>query len=151
MIRMVVNIAKKRELVARILRVGANRVRFEPDRLEDIADSITRDNIRSLVKSGAIWTVQPRGTSRGRAIKKRAVWKVHGKGPGSKKGKKTARVGKKAVYVIRTRSMRHHLKVIKERKDISNDVYWQLYKKVNGGQVRSLAHLRELAKEAKSS
>jgi large subunit ribosomal protein L19e len=148
---MVVNIAKKRELVARILRVGANRIRFEPDRLEDIADSITRDNIRSLVKSGAIWTVQLRGTSRGRAIKKRAVWKVHGKGPGSKKGKKTARVGKKAVYVIRTRSMRHHLKVIKERKDISNDVYWQLYKKVNGGQVRSLAHLRELVKEAKSS
>ena len=48
---MVVNIAKKRELVARILRVGANRVRFEPDRLEDIADSITRDNIRSLVKA----------------------------------------------------------------------------------------------------
>ena len=57
---MVVNIAKKRELVARILSVGANRVRFEPDRLEDIADSITRENIRSLVKSGAIWTVQPR-------------------------------------------------------------------------------------------
>jgi large subunit ribosomal protein L19e len=48
---MVVNIAKKRELVARILNVGANRVRFEPDRLEDIADSITRENIRSLVKS----------------------------------------------------------------------------------------------------
>src|SRR3712207_1386164 len=103
-----------------------------------------------LVKSGAIWTVQPKGTSRGRAIKKRSVWKVHGKGPGSKKGKKTARVGKKEVYVVRTRSMRHHLKVIKERKDISNDAYWQLYKKVNGGQVRSLAHLRELAKEAKS-
>ncbi|MDQ3807314.1 MAG: 50S ribosomal protein L19e, partial [Thermoproteota archaeon] len=56
---MVVNIAKKRELAARILNVGANRVRFEPDRLEDIADSITRENIRSLVKSGAIWTVQP--------------------------------------------------------------------------------------------
>jgi large subunit ribosomal protein L19e len=67
---MVVNIAKKRELVARILSVGANRVRFEPDRLEDIADSITRENIRSLVKSGAIWTVQPKGGSRGRAIKK---------------------------------------------------------------------------------
>ena len=27
---MVVNIAKKRELVARILDVGANRIRFEP-------------------------------------------------------------------------------------------------------------------------
>ena len=69
---MVVNIAKKRELVARVLGVGANRIRFEPDRLEDVADSITRDNIRSLVNSGAIWTVQPRGTSRGRAIEKRS-------------------------------------------------------------------------------
>ena len=148
---MVVNIAKKRELAARILNVGANRVRFEPDRLEDITDSITRENIRSLVKSGAIWTVQPKGSSRGRAIKKRSVWKVHGKGPGSKKGKKTARVGKKGVYVVKTRSMRYHLKVIKERKEISNDMYWHLYKRVNGGQVRSLAHLRELVKEAKSS
>jgi large subunit ribosomal protein L19e len=148
---MVVNIAKKRELAARVLNVGANRVRFEPDRLEDITDSITRENIRSLVKSGAIWTVQPKGSSRGRAIKRRSVWKVHGKGPGSKKGKKTARVGKKGVYVVKTRSMRYHLKVIKERKDISNDMYWYLYKRVNGGQVRSLAHLRELVKEAKSS
>ena len=148
---MVVNIAKKRELAARVLNVGVNRVRFEPDRLEDITDSITRENIRSLVKSGAIWTVQPKGSSRGRAIKKRSVWKVHGKGPGSKKGKKTARVGKKRVYVVKTRSMRYHLKVIKERKDIPNDMYWYLYKRVNGGQVRSLAHLRELVKDAKSS
>ncbi len=147
---MVVNIAKKRELVSRILGVGANRIRFEPDRLEDVADSITRDNIRSLVKAGAIWTVQPQGTSRGRAAEKRSVWKVHGKGPGSKKGKKTARVGKKAVYVVRIRSMRYHLKVLKERKDITNEIYWQLYKKVNGGQVRSLAHLRDLVKEAKA-
>ena len=68
---------------------------------------------------------KPKGGSRGRAIKKRSVWKVHGKGPGSKKGKKTARVGKKEVYVVRTRSMRYHLKVIKERKDIANNVYWQ--------------------------
>ena len=147
---MVVNIAKKRELVARILGVGANRIRFEPDRLEDVADSITRDNIRSLVNSGAIWTVQIKGTSRGRAIEKRAVWKVHGKGPGSKKGKKTARVGKKEVYVIKVRSMRYRLKVLKDRKDITNEIYWQLYKKVNGGQVRSLAHLRDLVKEAKT-
>ena len=147
---MVVNIANKRELVARILGVGANRIRFEPDRLEDVADSITRDNIRSLVNSGAIWTVQPKGTSRGRAIEKRSVWKVHGKGPGSKKGKKTARVGKKEVYVIKVRSMRYRLKVLKERKDITNEIYWQLYKKVNGGQVRSLAHLRDLVKEARA-
>jgi len=147
---MVVNIRKKRELVARILGVGANRVRFEPDKLDDVADSITRENIRSLIKAGAIWTVQPRGTSRGRAIEKRAVWKVHGKGPGSKKGPKTARVGKKEVYVRRVRSMRYRLKVLKDRNDLSRELYWQLYKKVNGGQVRTLAHLDELVRESKS-
>jgi len=46
--------------------------------------------------------------------------------------------------------MRYHLKVLKARKDISNELYWQLYTKVNGGQVRSLAHLRDLVKEAKA-
>ena len=146
---MVVNIKKKRELVARILGVGSNRIRFEPDRLEDVSDSITRENIRSLVNSGAIWTIQRKGNSRGRSADKKSVWKIHGKGPGSKKGKKTARVGKKEVYVIRVRSMRYHLRVLKERKDINNDVYWSLYNKVIGGQVRSLAHLRDLVKESK--
>ena len=53
------------------------------------------------------------------------------------------------MYVVRVRSMRYHLKVLKDRKDITNEIYWGLYKKVNGGQVRSLAHLRELVKEAK--
>ena len=67
-----------------------------------------------------------------------------------KKGAKTARVGKKAVYVVRVRSMRYRLKVLKDRKDITNETYWQLYKKVNGAQVRSLAHLRDLVKEAKT-
>jgi large subunit ribosomal protein L19e len=146
---MVVNIKKKRELAARILGVGANRVRFEPDSLEDVADSITRENIRALIKNGSIWTVKPKGTSRGRALARRSVWQVHGRGPGSKKGKKTARTGKKELYVIKTRSMRYHLKVLKDRKDINRETYWQLYKKVNGGQVRSLAHLRDLVKESK--
>ena len=145
---MVVNIRKKRELVARILGIGANSIRFEPDRLDDVADSITRENIRSLVKAGAIWTIPPKGTSKRRAVEKRAVWKGHGKGPGSKKGPKTARVGKKEVYVRRIRSMRYHLKILKDRNDIPREAFWQLYRRVNGGQVRNLAHLRELVKES---
>ena len=85
---MVVNIRKKRDLIARILSVGVNRVRFEPDKLDDVADSITRENIRALIKSGAIWTTKPKGTSRARAEAKLAVRRKHGIGPGSKKGKK---------------------------------------------------------------
>ncbi len=147
---MVVNIHKKRELASRILGVGVNRIKFEPDKLDEVADSITRENIRSLINNGSIWTSKIRGTSRGRTRAKLEIKKKHGTGPGSKKGKKTARVGKKEVYVIKVRSMRRHLKILKERKDITNEQFWSLYKKVNGAQVRSLAHLRELVKIARA-
>ena len=83
---MVVNLKKKRELVARMLNVGSNRVKFEPDKLDDIADSITREDIRSLVKNGVIWTSKPKGTSRGKAKAKLGIKKKHGTGAGSKKG-----------------------------------------------------------------
>jgi large subunit ribosomal protein L19e len=147
---MVINIRKKRELVARILGVGVNRVRFEPDKLEDVADSITRENLRALIKNGAIWTARRKGTSRYRAKLKQTTRKKRGTGRGSKKGKKTARVGKKEHYIIKIRSMRHYLKVLKERNDIDRETYWLLYKKANGGQVRNLAHLRDLVKASKS-
>ncbi|MGB7558388.1 MAG: 50S ribosomal protein L19e [Nitrososphaeraceae archaeon] len=147
---MPVNLKKKRELVARILGIGANRVRFEPDKLDDIADSITREDLRSLVKRGTIWTTKVKGTSRGRAKTKQAIRKKSGLGPGSKKGKKTARTGKKSAYVTKIRSMRYHLKVMKDRNEINGQTYWLIYKKVDGGQVRSVSHLRDIVKQTKA-
>jgi large subunit ribosomal protein L19e len=147
---MPVNLKKKRELVARILGIGANRVRFEPDKLDDIADSITREDLRSLVKRGTIWTTKVKGTSRGRAKTKQAIRKKSGLGPGSKKGKKTARTGKKSAYVTKIRSMRYHLKVMKDRNEINRQTYWLVYKKVDGGQVRSVSHLRDIVKQTKA-
>jgi large subunit ribosomal protein L19e len=147
---MPVNIKKKRELVARILGVGANRVRFEPDKLDDITDSITREDLRSHVKRGTIWTTRVKGTSRGRARAKLVIRRKSGLGPGSKKGKKTARTGKKSAYVTKVKSMRYHLKVLKDRNEINRQTYWSIYKKVNGGQVRSLSHMRDIVKQAKA-
>jgi large subunit ribosomal protein L19e len=147
---LVVNIRKKRELIARILGVGVNRVRFEPDKLDDVADSITRENMRTLINNGTIWTIKPKGTSTARAKAKLAVRRKRGTSTGSKKGKKSARTGKKQVYVAKIRAMRYHLKVLKDRNDITRGIYWTLYRKVNGGQVRSLAHLRELVTKSQT-
>ena len=147
---MPVNLKKKRELIARMLGIGANRVRFEPDKLDDIADSITREDLRSLVKRGTIWTTKVKGTSRGRAKTKQAIRRKSGLGPGSKKGKKTARMGKKSAYVMKIRSLRHHLKVMKDRNEINRQTYWLTYKKVDGGQVRSVSHLRDIVKQTKT-
>jgi large subunit ribosomal protein L19e len=147
---MVVNLRKKRELIARMMGLGVNRVRFEPDKLDDVADAITRENMQSLIKNGTVWTVKVKGTSRARAEKKLNTRRKRGVGAGSKKGKKSARSGKKEVYVKKVRSLRRNLKLLKDRNEITRSVYWLIYKKVNGGQVRSLSHLRELIKHAKS-
>jgi len=146
---MVVNLRKKRELISRILGVGANRIRFEPDKLDDVVDAITREDLRSLIKNGTIWTTKVKGTSRARAEEKLKTRRKRGIAPGSKKGKKTARTGKKELHVRRVRSMRYHLKVLKDRNEITRDVFWSIYKKIDGGHVRSLAHLRDLTKQSK--
>ena len=147
---MVVNLKTKRRLVSRILGVGANRIRFDSEHLDDVADAITRDNIRSLVTANVIEIKPIKGTSRGRAYFKKFQRHKRGTKQGSKKGKKGARVGKKEVYVKKMRSMRHQLKVSKYRKEITNKDYWNLYRQVTGNQIRNLAHLRTLIEETHS-
>jgi large subunit ribosomal protein L19e len=145
----VVNLKTKRHLVSRILGVGVDRVKFDPENLDDVADAITRDNIRSLITANVIEIRPVKGTSKGRAYFKKLQRGKRGTKQGSKKGKKGARVGKKQVYVNKIRAMRHQLGVSKARKEITNDVYWNLYKQVSGNQVRNLAHLRSLIAEVR--
>ncbi|MGI0047569.1 MAG: 50S ribosomal protein L19e [Nitrosotalea sp.] len=147
---MVVNLKTKRQLVSRILGVGVDRVKFDPDYLDDVTDAITRDNIRSLITANVIEIKPIKGTSKGRAHFKKAQRSKRSRKQGSKKGSKGARIGKKEVYVKRVRAMRHQLKVSKSRKEVTNESYWKLYKQVNGNQVRNLAHLRSLIEEVRS-
>ncbi|MBS3922897.1 MAG: 50S ribosomal protein L19e [Nitrosarchaeum sp.] len=144
---MVVNLKAKKRLVARVTGVGVNRVRLDADHLDDVADAITRQNIRSLITAKKI-TIKPIvGTSKGRSQMKKAQKHKRGTTQGSKKGRKGARVGKKDVYVAKVRSLRRLLKIAKDRKDLTNPEFWALYKKVGGNTVRNKAHLRLLMEE----
>ena len=117
---MPVNLKSKKRLVSRIVGVGLNRVRFDNDHLDDVADAITRDDIRSLITANTITIKSFTGTSHGRAQAKRIQKAKRGTGQGSKKGRKGARVGKKTVYVNKVRALRYLLKVSKDRKEITN-------------------------------
>jgi large subunit ribosomal protein L19e len=145
----VVNLKTKKRLVSRVVGVGLSRIKFDPESSDDIADAITRDNIRSLISSGAITIKPAKGTSRGRAKFKKAQKGKRGTKTGSKKGRKGARVGKKRVYVNKVRSLRYRLKVAKDRKEITNPQFWDLYRKIGGNTVRNIAHLRSLIEEVK--
>ena len=112
---MPVNLKAKKQLVARMYKVGVNRVHFDSDHLDDIADAITRDNIRSLFTANTIRIEPIKGASRGRAKIKKIQKKKRGVKQGSKKGRKGARVGKKEVYVTKVRALRYRLKIAKDR------------------------------------
>jgi large subunit ribosomal protein L19e len=143
----VVNLKAKKRLAARVTGVGVHRIRFDTDHLDDIADAITRENIRSLITANTIKIKSFTGTSKGRAHEKKAQRNKRGTTQGSKQGRKGARVGKKTVYVAKVRSLRRLLKIAKERKDLTNPEFWALYKKVGGNTVRNKAHLRLLMDE----
>jgi large subunit ribosomal protein L19e len=143
----VVNLKAKKRLASRVTGVGVHRIRFDSDHLEDIADAITRENIRSLITANTIQIKSFTGTSRGRAHVKKAQKNKRGTKQGSKQGRKGARVGKKEVYVAKVRALRRLLKIAKDRKESTNPEFWALYKKVGGNTVRNKAHLRLLMEE----
>ena len=146
---MVVNLKAKKRLAARVTGVGVHRIRFDTEHLDDVADAITRENIRSLITANTIRIKSFTGTSKGRAHTKKAQKNKRGTTQGAKKGRKGARVGKKEVYVAKVRALRRLLKIAKDRKDLTNPEFWILYKKVGGNTVRNKAHLRTLMEEIK--
>ena len=144
---MPVNLKSKKRLVSRMVGVGVHRVRFNEEHLDDIADAITRDDIRSLMTANTITIKSFTGTSHGRAQTKRIQKGKRGTKQGSKKGRKGARVGKKTVYVNKVRALRYLLKVSKDRKEITNESFKKIYKKIGGNTIRNKAHLRTVIAE----
>jgi len=143
----VVNLKAKKRLASRVVGVGVHRIKFDSDHLDDVADAITRENIRSLITANTIQIRPFTGTSRGRAQDKKNQKNKRGTTQGSKQGRKGARVGKKEIYVAKVRALRRLLKIAKDRKDLTNPEFWALYKKVGGNTVRNKAHLRQLMEE----
>lgn len=138
----------QRRLVAQILKCGENRIKFEPERLEEIKDAITKTDLRSLIKSGAIFKKRLANTSRFWA-KKRKEQKSKGrqKGSGSRKGRKTARLEPKRTWINKIRLQRNYLSLLRYKNIISSATYHELYMKSKGGFFRSLRHLKFYTEE----
>jgi len=145
----VVNLKAKKRLAARVTGVGVHRIKFDADHLDDVADAITRENIRSLITANTIKIKPFTGTSKGRSHEKKSQKNKRGTTQGSKQGRKGARVGKKEVYVAKVRALRRLLKISKDRKYLTNPEFLALYKKVGGNTIRNKAHLRTLMDEIK--
>ncbi|MFC6864687.1 50S ribosomal protein L19e [Halomicroarcula sp. GCM10025817] len=136
------NLKAQKRLAADILDVGKNRLWFDPERQGDIADAITRDDIRELVDEGAITAKDAKGNSRGRA-RERAQKRSYGhqKGAGSRKGKAGARNNEKADWTSRIRAQRSTLRDLRDDGTLSKSEYRELYDMAGGGEFDSVADL----------
>ncbi|MHC1590657.1 MAG: 50S ribosomal protein L19e [Candidatus Helarchaeales archaeon] len=138
----------QRELAARVLKVGVNRIWIDPEREEEVAMAITRSDIQGLIRDGAIRKRYKKGVSRARARKIHEK-KKRGKrkGEGSRKGKKTAKISRKESWMLRIRPIRRELKNLRARRMITPTVYRRLYLLASGGTFKNVPHLTRYISE----
>jgi large subunit ribosomal protein L19e len=140
---MMTDITSQRRIAASLLKCGVNRVWFDPERISDIKDAISREDVRGLIGEGAIDDRQKVGVSRGRArarIAKRAYG--HCKGPGRRKGAAGARNPSKRAWIQKIRAIRKTLVELRADGTLDPHSYRLLYRRAAGGQFRNVAHLK---------
>ncbi|QFU83960.1 50S ribosomal protein L19e [Natronorubrum aibiense] len=136
------DLSAQKRLAADVLDVGQNRVWLDPDAQADIAEAITRDEIRELVEDGRIQAADAKGNSRGRARERNAKRAYgHQNGPGKRRGKKGARQNEKDEWQNKIRAQRRKLRELRDKGELTPTQYRELYKKAGGGEFRSVRYL----------
>jgi len=142
----------QRRIASKILKCGKNRVWMDPQKLKDISEAITREDVRRLIKNGAIEKAAEEAPSRA-SITLRSLKKKKGRrsGHGSRKGTFESRTGneQKLRWIKTIRPQRQMISELKKSGAIDNETYKKLYKLSKGGVFRSRKHLELYMKEHK--
>jgi len=137
-----VDLSNQRRVAATLLKCGVHRVWIDTNRTEDVANAVTRDDIRELIKAEIIQKKQKRGISRARIRYARAQRKKgKRKGQGSRKGAKYARFPKKRRWIATIRPIRAQLAELRDQQLIDRDVYRKFYLYAKGGMFKNKGHL----------
>ncbi|PSO05973.1 50S ribosomal protein L19e [Candidatus Marsarchaeota G2 archaeon BE_D] len=137
------NVSIQKKLAAKILGVGVSRIYVAPEHLADVSQAITKDDVRSLIKTGLIDIRPPSTPTRGRKRLVR-IKKAKGKrkAAGSRKGGMGVRRQPEREWVLRVRKQRQYLRKLRADGVIDAKTYRALYLKIKGGVFTSLASLK---------
>ncbi|WP_435063218.1 50S ribosomal protein L19e [Halobaculum sp. EA56] len=136
------DLAAQRRLAADELDVGKSRVWLNPEAQDELADAITREDIREQIEQGNIREKDAKGNSRGRARErdeKRSYG--HRKGAGTRKGKAGGRQDSKDDWIARIRAQRARLKELRDDGTLDSSQYRELYNKASGGEFEDVRRL----------
>ncbi len=129
----------QKRLAARLLGAGLSRIWIDPEETDRVQSAITREEIQTLVKEGKIRVLPKRGVSRGRARARSG----RRRRAGSRKG---GRKASKEDWVLRIRSIRRHLRALRDRRQLASDSYRKLVGMAKGGAFRNRSHIDEYVK-----
>lgn len=127
------NLNKKKELAAKALKVGKNRIIFSGEGLSEIKEAITKEDIKTLYSEGLISIKPIKGRKK---LKKRKTKR----GPGKIKKKVNKR---KQTYVKLTRKLRGYLKNLADRKIVDKELYYELRRRIRMRAFKSKANFKE--------
>lgn len=122
----------KRELAARTLKVGKERIIFVRARLNEIKEAITKQDIRDLNQEGAILVKEIKG-------KKKKIKKKKKRTTGKIKKKINTR---KQDYVKLTRKLRKHVAELKKKGTLNSEEAKEIRKKIRNKQYKSKSNLK---------
>lgn len=126
------NLLKKKVLAAKTMKVGKERITFVNERLAEIKEAITKDDIRGLVESGAIIVnpISGRKTNVKRRNRRR-------------EGKIKLKVNKrKQEYVIITRKLRAFAAELKKQGKLTGEEVTEIRKRIRNRAFKSKANLK---------
>ena len=124
---------KKKELAAKTLDIGKDRIVFNTSRLDEVKEAITRQDIRDLKASGAITVLPIKGR---KTIVKRKTRRRAG-------SKKKVVKNRKRTYVLRTRKLRSYISELKKQGKITQEQNIKLRKEIRASIYRSKAHMKD--------
>lgn len=134
----------QRKLASKILGCGTNKIWFDSDRLEDIREAITAEDIRELIKDGAIKGKITKGV-KARAAKFRAGRRRKKRKRGL--GKKKKILGRrKSDYVKSIRKLRGHINLLRER-GLDSKKANKLRKLAKSGHLTTIKNMEEYLKQ----
>ncbi len=131
------NLAKKKNLAAKVLKVGRNRIVFVKEHLSEIKEAITRLDILDLNKSGAIQIKEVSG-------RKKIVKRKNRRRVGKVKNKVNNR---KAEYVIITRKLRKFIRGLVRTGAVDKEKNREIRKQIRARKFKSKRHLKESLEE----
>ena len=132
------NLRAKKAMAMKVLGVGKDRVWLDPERLQEIKEVVTKQDIAALIKEGIIKKKSIVGDKK-RAHHKRLLRKKRGRRRGQGKKRKKI-INSKRDYVKKIRKLRRYIRHC--RSLLSEEDYRNTKKLIEGGQIRELKELK---------